>query len=250
MALIKPVNLSRQAKRAMVLDMGDLGRQAERMVETARVEAERIVSEARVQAQQLIDQADGRGFQQGLERGLSEGRAQGRQEGHDEALRQHAQEIQLLTESWNAALQSWHAQREQMLQEAREDLLQFAILAAQKIVNRAIRADPAIVQSQMAAALALLSRPTAVEISINPEDRALAGQVLESLLANLATCQHATLHDDATISRGGCVVCTAGGRVDATIETQLDRIIEALLPDASAAGDGPAPKAPEPPGPS
>jgi flagellar biosynthesis/type III secretory pathway protein FliH len=50
------------------------------------------------------------------------------------------------------------------------------------------------------------------------------------------------LAEDEAIGRGGCVVATADGHIDATLRTQLDRIVQTLLPgsrhEALAAGEG------------
>src|SRR5436853_7410348 len=73
-ALIKNIQSDRLLKEAIVLDMGDLGRQADRLLSGARAEAQRLVDEARSEADRVIDGADQRGYSEGLERGLTEGR--------------------------------------------------------------------------------------------------------------------------------------------------------------------------------
>jgi flagellar biosynthesis/type III secretory pathway protein FliH len=42
--------------------------------------------------------------------------------------------------------------------------------------------------------------------------------------------RHVELVEDATLSPGGCRVFTRGGRIDADLDEQLDRVIDELLP--------------------
>ena len=131
-----------------------------------------------------------------------------------------------------------------MLHEARADVIRFAAALARKVVNRLVQADPSVIQDQLAQALMLVAKPTSIEVVVHPADRALVEQVLPALAQQIAGCAHCAIREDPSISAGGCVIATAAGRVDATIETQLARIAEALVPDptpaALNAGDGAA----------
>jgi flagellar biosynthesis/type III secretory pathway protein FliH len=230
MALIKHAHSQRLLKEAVVLDMGDLAKQAERILQNAQREAEDIRKRAREDAQQLIKNADGRGYTEGFERGHAEGLTAGAQEGAQRALKEHAEQINQTMARWSKALESWEHQRSAMLQEARDEILRFAFEVAKLVVHRTVKADSSIVADQVAAALALLARPSSVKVSIHPEDRSLVEQIIPELVAKFSTAQHATISSDDSIERGGCIVSTEGGRVDATIHTQLQRIIEALMP--------------------
>ena len=236
MALIKYAKSDRLAKEAVVLDMSDLGRQAERLLSAARADAARILEDARAEAQKLIDSADGRGHLEGLERGMNEGREIGQREGREAALANLGRELTELTRQWSAALQQWEADRREMSQNAREDVIRFAYAIGRKVVHRIVATDPSVVIDQVAAALAMVSRATSIEIAIHPDDRSLIEGILPQLVSAIAGCEHASLRDDPSVSRGGCVVRTANGRVDAGVETQLERIAEALVPDARQPG--------------
>ena len=66
---------------------------------------------------------------------------------------------------------------------------------------------------------------------MHPRDRAAIEQILPEISAALGQSVHVHLHEDAAIGRGGCVVATINGHVDATIAMQLDRLAAALLRD-------------------
>jgi flagellar assembly protein FliH len=232
MPVIKATNSSRLTRDAIVLDLGDLDRQGRAILSQAASEAERILSDARAEAQKLIDAADARGFEEGLERGIAEGTKQGKAAAHEQTLVELRAQLQDITRSWSEALERWNADRAQMLVAAREDVLAFALAMGRKVIYRELQLDATIIQDQLAAALALLVKPTAAVIRIHPDDRPLVEAALPDLLARFPHCEHLTLRDDPATTRGGCIVAVEGGRIDATIETQLQRIVDTLLPVA------------------
>lgn len=244
MPLIKGANSLPLMKGAAVLDLSDLDRQANRMLDDARDKAQQIVDRAQREAKQLVDGADAAGHQQGLERGLAEGREQGRAEGRQQVIAELKPQLQTLIESWTAALKQWETDRAEMLLSAREDVLAFAVAMGEKIIFRTIEVDGTIIEDQLAEALSMLSRPTSVAVTINPLDRNLVEEVLPDMLRTANDCRHVTIRDDQSITPGGCKVTTAGGEVDATIETQLERIVQAILPWMRE--DDQAPGAPDP----
>jgi flagellar assembly protein FliH len=232
MPLLKNNNASHVTNRAVVLDLGDLNAQAERIIDDAREQARRIVDEGRQEAERIVQGASDRGLAEGREIGLVEGREEGRAAGRDEALAQYNEQLQALTGAWSEAIQRWEDDRHAMLLAAREDVLAFALAMARKIVLRIASVDEKVIADQLAETLSLLTRPSSVSIVINPADRPLVEEVLPALLRQLAQCEHADIVEDESVTRGGCIVRTAAGSIDATIENQIDRIAKTLLPDS------------------
>lgn len=246
MALIKHANAKELTKGAIVLDLGDLRRQGEAIIQRAREQAAAIVREAEAERDRLVAGAAERGYAEGLARGLEEGRARGREEGHAEAMEAARQHAEALCASWEAALAEFTERREAMLLEARMDVLRLAVLIAEKVTKRVVRIDPEVAAAQVESVLGLIARPTEVVLSINPEDRAVVERVLPGVMARLGTVRGVELRDDANLERGSCVARmrgndgVGGGEIDASISTQLDRIVSALLPGeerGSSAGE-------------
>jgi flagellar assembly protein FliH len=213
----------------MVLELSDVEAHAHRVLTDAHDRATNAVEEAERLARHLTANADHKGYADGHARGMAEGRAEGMRAGREEALQQTRAETQELTQRWLAAIEQWEARRERLHADAREDVLRFAFALGERIVHRLVRVDPTIVRDQMTAALKLLSRPSALQISVHPDDRGVIEEVLPEVKTALGRSAHVHLHDDPAIERGGCVLGTACGYVDASIETQLDRLAEALL---------------------
>ncbi len=229
MALIKNRDAGGLVMRGFE-DLGQLRSQADQIIASARVEADRVLEAARAEAQTLIGEATPRGFAEGQERGFAEGRAEGEQLGREGMIRQYTTELEALAASWAAALAELESGREEMLDGAREDIVRLALTIGERIARRVIELDPAVVKDQVADVLGLVNQPSGVTLSINPADRTLVESVLPTLCEKLGSSAHVDLRDDPEVERGGCVLTTGKGRIDATISTQIDRIATALLP--------------------
>lgn len=234
MAVLKPSRAREVMHHAEVFDLGDVKRQAQQMLESARHEAAAIVQSAREEAERLTSGAAEAGYARGLEQGLTEGRERGQREAFEATTAEMRTRLDATIKAWNDAIERWERDRTRMLLEARRDVLDLALKLARKVVHRQIASDESIVQDQLAEALSFVARTSSLMVTINPADRELVERTMPATLAALGRAEHVTLCDDADLPRGSCVVRTEGGVVDASIGTQLDRLTESLLPGAAA----------------
>jgi flagellar biosynthesis/type III secretory pathway protein FliH len=241
MALIRQSLAQTMAREAVVLDLGDLVRQGEQIKARARAEADRIVAEAKAERDRLIAGAAEEGRTQGLARGMEEGRKQGEAAGRLAALAELRERLGTLEKGWAAGLAAFEAERERMLLDAKTDILRLAATVAEMVTKRRVELEPAAVTDQVVAVLALLTRPTRLTIAVNPEDEAVLREALPAICQRFSAATHVEMTPDAAIARGGCIARTSGGGViDATVTTQLERIVQTLLPGApppAPAGD-------------
>ncbi|HVP74250.1 MAG TPA: FliH/SctL family protein [Phycisphaerales bacterium] len=215
----------------VVLDIGDVESRVMRALAEARSQAEIIVREAQHDVARLAAAAEQRAHVIGFDQGFIDGREEGLRQGRESALRAAREESAEIIQRWTAAIDDWEASRDQFLEDSREEILRFAFALAERVVHRLVHTDPAIVANQLREACRHLRRPGSLQVAIHPSDRAAIEQILPEIVAALGESVHIHLHEDATIGRGGCVVATVAGHVDATIATQLDRLAEALLRD-------------------
>ena len=230
MPILKSDNQRAAMKEAVVLDLGDLGRQAARLRLQAEGRAEGIVAAAEAEADRIKQAAASKGFDQGLAAGHAEGLAKGREEGKVEALAAASEKLALIQAAWSEAAREWEQHRKLLDRESRQAVLTFAINMAQRLVHRRIEADPTIVVDQVREALSHVLRPYDVSVSVHPGDRPLLEEAMPQLAAEFTQVQHITLVENEQIASGGCVVNYGQGRIDATIDTQISRIVEMLLP--------------------
>ncbi|MEL7088125.1 MAG: FliH/SctL family protein [Planctomycetota bacterium] len=230
MPIVKQQSVKPMIRDAVVLDLGDLGRQAARLRAASEAKARQILADARDEAQRIIDAAEKQGFDQGHAAGLAQGVEDGRARGHAEALAAGTTQVKQVTERFAAVAREWEEHRAQLDREARSAVLDFALKFARKLTHRVIATDPRVVVDQVAEALSRVLEPTDVIIRVHPDDRPALQDVLPDLLAGMNNLQHVTLHDDTAVGRGGCVLGLRGGEIDASIDTQITRVTELLAP--------------------
>lgn len=235
MALIKACDPSARSGTAVVLDLGDLSRQAEALRQRARAEAERIVREAREERERILKGAVEEGRAAGFERGLEEGRERGAAEGREQAAAEMAERLRGIEQGWSRALEEFERGRGAMLLEARQAIVSLAALVASRVSRRVVELDAETVARELESAIALVAAPTRLRVRVHPDDREIVSRHLPGLASRLAGAEHVEIEEDASLTRGGCVVRTAGGgEIDATIETQVGRLVSLLVPEVAA----------------
>lgn len=250
MALIRGANAAEQARSAVTLHLGDLAREGAQIQTDAAQRAQAFVREARAERERILAGAREQGHAEGFAQGLAAGKVAGAAEGSAAAIVQTRAALDSLGAGWMKALAQFEAGRDHLYQSARADVVRLAFALAERIVKRAIDAHPETVVAQMQAALDLLARPTRLTVAVHPEDDALARRALPALGAALDSGHHVQLVHDARLARGSCVLrSTEGGVIDASIQAQLDRAAELLVPASTAAGAEPPDAASEPPAP-
>jgi flagellar assembly protein FliH len=235
MPLIKQANSNSLVRDAIVLDLGDLRRQADAIVEEAQTEAGRLLDTARAEAARITRDA----APEGRAQGIAAGRIEGERLGRAEAVKQVSDQLAELMRRWTDAIERWERERAAMMLGAREDVIALAIEIARKVVHRRIEVDSSLVVDQVESALAMVARPTSLRIAVHPADRPLVEQAMPAIIARLADAASIALVEREDIQRGGCILSTAGGEIGANISTQIDRLAESLLPARHALQAGP-----------
>ncbi|MEZ6192799.1 MAG: FliH/SctL family protein [Phycisphaerales bacterium] len=241
MSVIKAQNTPRFTKDAVVLDLGDLGRQAARLRMVAEDKAGQIITEAEKKAKELISGAEQIGFERGQQAGYEQGIEDGRVQGRREALEEAREQLAQLHAAWSDVATQWDAQTKGMAVEARQVVIEFALKLAERLVHRVIEVDPTVVVDQVAGALALVLRPMDVSVRVNPSELSIISEALPQLMAEFDHLEHIHLAEDPQVSPGGCVVSYGQGQIDATIEKQIQRVVDLILPADTDAVTQPAP---------
>lgn len=232
MALIKNAASRVAVANAVILDLGDLARQGERIKQHAQDRADEVIEEAHKERERILAGAETKGHDKGYEEGFEQGKAEGTIEGREKAQQEAKEAIDIVQARWTNAIDDFEARREQMLLEARREIVALAGIVARRVTKRVVELDSGVVSAQMQAALERVSAPTRLEIAINPADEAVARETLPALVDRLSNVTHAALVVDPALAAGSCVVRTSGGgEIEASIDAQIDRVLSVLLPD-------------------
>jgi type III secretion protein L len=174
----------------------------------AKMEADRLLAEARGQAERLLADAN-----QESERLLNKAQTEGRERGLMAVT-------ELLVGARAAAARARDA--------AEKELRTLAVKIAEKILGRELALRPEAVNDVVAQALAYAGDPHDVVVRLNPADLEAIERGKPRLIERVRSARAVTFRAEESIPRGGCIVETELGIVDARLSTQLEAIERAL----------------------
>lgn len=112
---------------------------------------------------------------------------------------------------------------------AERDLIRLAVAVAEKLTKAAIAGGKPVAEENLRRAIELTARRQELRILVHPDDAARIDAFLPELRRDFADLQKISIDADASVGRGGVVVRTREGSVDATIAAQLEEIERGLL---------------------
>ncbi len=229
MPVMKAQQAVRSMQSAIVMDLGDVERDAQRMVAQATQEADQILAKAKAkavaEALQIREQAKTAGHAEGFQTGHAEGKKQG----HDEALAQARQALEELTARWQKTLDEFHQNMAPHHADAKADLVRLALAIAERVTHQEGLRNRDVARATVAEALRMIGAARKVALHVNPEEVSVVETYLPELLAKLRTLESVEVCPDAAVTAGGCLVRYGGGEVDARLEEQIQRISDELL---------------------
>jgi len=169
----------------------------------------------------------------------AEARLRAREEGLAEGLAEARALVEPALEAVAEAERQIRAREEEFLRAAERSAVGLALAIAEKIVGGALSARPETVLDVVGGALLRTSTRHRLVIEVNPEDLELVSGSAEGLAARLGGVQRLDVVAERRVERGGCIVRTEEGEIDARIGSQLERLGE-LMTEAGRRGDAPA----------
>lgn len=127
-----------------------------------------------------------------------------------------------LRERMGEALREIDSLRARIVAESEQDLVELSLQIARKIIRQELTTSPEIIQTLTRVALAQLNSRTVARVRLHPEDARYLRQWSASERGSIE------IIEDGAIERGGCVVQSERGTMDARIETQLTVIRDQL----------------------
>ncbi len=107
-------------------------------------------------------------------------------------------------------------------------IVPLSIQVARHILSTEVQHNPEILERQVQEALDIIDNEQIFEIRLNPEDIDILNSVKSRLAGSEPKLEGVRVVADSSIDRGGCIVETSVGRIDATFESQLKKIQENL----------------------
>lgn len=160
-------------------------------------------------------------------------RAAGYQAGYAEGMQQARLEAFAEVETAIAALRGAEAgvshRIDELDAEAGPAAAGLAIEVAARVLRAEVSIHPERVLDVVRGAMRRAVDRERLVVRVNPQDLAICREAAPDLLQNTGGIGRLDFFDDQRVTRGSCILETNSGDVDATFESQLERIHEALF---------------------
>ena len=210
--------------------MKDVEEAAKGILLRARRKAEELIAAAQQEGEAIKEQARAEGTQAGFDHGFADGSQQGVEAGRQAALEEHRKQLTDLVRGLTQAAAELNARRDELETEALREVIGLAAAIARRVTKRQGVIDEDVLAANLTEAMRLVVGAADVTITIHPYQRKTLEEALPRLRMQWPLLRHLQLNDDPSLAPGGCRIAAGGGKVDAGLDEQLDRVIEELMP--------------------
>lgn len=172
----------------------------------------RILREAKEKANLIEKEAYEKGFAQGERDGLEMGQKR----------------IEAILHQFKNILLEIDQQRETLYHFYEKEMLQLVVSLSKKIIHHETSVNPEIILKTLQEAIQYLVDQKKVVIHLNPVDYQYLLTRSETSPLALGDQERVRVIEDPSITRGGCLLETPYGRIDATLESQFDEIVSLI----------------------
>ena len=226
--LIKATS-ARSLGGSATFNFDDLRRQCDEHVESARSQGRQLLAQARAEADEVRRQAHAEGLAAGQRQGLADAQGLVETRAAQIAARLTQEQLQTVLPAFQAAAAGLQIERDRWLAIWEAAAVKLSAAIAEKILRHELSRQPELAVAVVREALQLAAGQPHIKLHLNPHDLAQLKECGHEALGRLAALGEATLVPDENISRGGCLIETQHGVIDARLETQLARITSELL---------------------
>ena len=163
-----------------------------------------------------------------LEQAHKEGSDLGQKAGHAAGLAEGLTEAREVTKQFNQAVHDLVSQREEILEEARQHVLDIIIQIARKVTFDTIKVDHETVAQMVARVIDQLIDKSHIKINVNPDHLPVVEQYLDKFLTDSHTIKEISFRADPRVRYGGCFIETPSGDIDARLSSQFEVVEQSL----------------------
>ena len=178
----------------------------------ARREADAIIREAKSRQEAIELQA----YNEGIKKG------------EDEGKKMSIKRIEPLFDTLKNAMDELSSMRSFIIENHQKQLMEIVFSITEKIIHRAIQISPDIILETVRAASNHLMETDDIRLRLHPSDFEYMREIEKILGRKLSSKKQIHVMEDATIDRGGVIIDTEFGEIDATIRSQIDHIKDVL----------------------
>jgi len=205
-------NELQRAKEQVTREMEAHRLNSEQEQERGRFEAEKLIKEAELKVSEIEHEAYKKGYEAGREEGFREGEA----------------EVMRLIDRLGTIVSTAVDIRDDIIKSSEKLMTEMILMIARKVVKDEIVERREIVINNIKEALRRIKDRDRVDVRVNFADLDMTAAHKDELIKMMESLKKINIYEDSRVERGGCIIETDVGAIDARISTQLDTIEEAV----------------------
>ncbi|MDA0834593.1 MAG: FliH/SctL family protein [Planctomycetota bacterium] len=230
---------SRLLKAGAARDLGhkvafnfeDLKEKGESYVVQVREQGRKILDEATEEAERLRVDAQKIGYMKGREQAFAEIEIEVHRRASELAQTEIDRRWQNTLPALENLVKGVAREKENWIAHWERTAVKLSVAIAERIIRRTIDADGEVSLEMIRETLQLASGQPEITVNIHPADIEGLGNEIEQIQRLISPVGPIHFIPDAKCSRGGCQIRTINGSIDARLETQLNRILDELIPE-------------------
>lgn len=204
--------VKRQTDQAQIIKT-QAENEAAKLKAEAKAEADNIIAEAQAERDKIINESKKQGYDTGYEAGYQDGQ----------------KEAERLIERMHNILDAVMKRREEILSETEYQIVELVVLMARKVVKIISENQKTVIMNNVLQALKKVKGRGDVTIRVNLEDVKLTTEHTQDFIDRVEAVKSITVVEDTTVEKGGCIVETDFGAIDARISSQLTELEQKIL---------------------
>lgn len=215
------VNNAKEAAFAEVKRQSD---QAQEIKVEAEQKAQEIIKAAQEEASQIREKAENEKIDIQLD-AKNEGFKIGREEGYKVG----EEEVNRLIDRSHKILEAVMSRREEILNETEQQIVELVLLMTRKVIKIISENQRQVVVANILQALKKVRGRGEVTLRVNLQDVNLSTQHIQDFIKQVENIKGITVIEDSSVDKGGCIVETDFGAIDARISSQLSELESKIL---------------------
>jgi flagellar assembly protein FliH len=118
--------------------------------------------------------------------------------------------------------------REELYRKYEEDMVRTVLAVARKVVHHGLETYEDAVALNLQEAFRHVLHSKKVVLHVNPADYRYLASLPEGLSSTLGDLERVKVVEDGSVTRGGCLLETSFGEIDATVESQFEEIVSLI----------------------
>ncbi len=188
-------------------------KEAQDIVEKAKAEAQDIISNAKIEEKSIFEKSKNDGFKAG----------------HEEGYKAGNEEAQRLVERIHKMIEAVQAKRQEILDNTEQQIVNLVILIARKVVKIMSENQKSVIMSNVLQALKKVKGSGDVTLRVNLADVKLTTEHIKDFIRQVENIKNISVVEDSSVEKGGCIVETDFGAIDARISSQLNELETQIL---------------------